>query len=97
MGAGGATYGANSVNHQVPRLTAVLRALSTEHGKQFDQDAAFIQRQQLLEQRLQQQQAGGGSAGKAGLASAVPAASRLGRSRLAQQLLGDWAAGGAQL
>lgn len=73
-------------------MTAVLRALSTEHGKQFDQDAAFIQRQQLLEQRLQQQQAGGGSAGKAGLASAVPAASRLGRSRLAQQLLGDWAA-----
>jgi hypothetical protein len=68
---------------QVPRLTAVLRALTTEHGKAFDADAAYIQRQQLLRRRLQAQPGQGAQAGAAGL----------GKSRLAQQLLGDWAAG----
>jgi hypothetical protein len=82
-----------SVTHtlQVPRLTAVLRALTTEHGKQFDPDAAFIQRQQQLERRLQQQQQ---SENQAVLGS-QPQGSSLGRSRLAQQLLGDWATGAA--
>jgi hypothetical protein len=68
----------------------VLRALTTEHGKQFDPDAAFIQRQQLLERRLKQQQQQSGS--KAVLGS-QPQGSGLGKSRLAQQLLGDWATG----
>jgi hypothetical protein len=76
---------------QVPRLTAVLRALTTEHGKQFDPDAAFIQRQQLLDRRLQQQQQSGNKA----VLGSQPQGTGLGRSRLAQQLLGDWATGAA--
>lgn len=70
---------------QVPRLTSVLRALATDHGAKFDADAAFIARQKALEQR--QQSAGGASAAAGGGSSA-------GRSKLAQQLLGDWSKGG---
>jgi hypothetical protein len=65
----------------------VLRALTTDHGKQFDPDAAFIQRQQLLEKRLQQQPGQGPGQGQAGQGAS------LGRSALAQQLLGSWATG----
>ena len=65
---------------QVPRLTAVLRALATDHGAVFDADAAFIQRQKVLKQRQQEQSKVGSSA----------AGQHAGRSQLAQQLLGDW-------
>jgi hypothetical protein len=69
---------------QVPRLTAVLRALATDHGARFDADAAFIQRQKALQQRqqLQLQQGRGGSTG-----------GTAGQSQLAQKLIGDWSKG----
>jgi len=67
---------------QVPRLTAVLRALATDHGAAFDADAAFIQRQKALEQRQQHQQLSRDSG--------TAASKHAGRSQLAQQLLGDW-------
>ena len=45
MGAGGALF---SNGAQVPRLPAVLRSLGTDHGDDFDPDAALLRRQELL-------------------------------------------------
>jgi hypothetical protein len=68
---------------QVPRLTAVLRGLSKDPASSFDPDAAFIQRQKTVAARQQlQQQSGGAAGGQQGV-----------RSKLAQQLIGDWRKG----
>ena len=48
MGAGAALFGSNGLA-QVPRLTAVLRSLGTDHGDDFDPDAALLRRQQQLQ------------------------------------------------
>lgn len=70
---------------QVPRLTAVLRGLAHDPTSSFDPDAAFIERQKALAARQQQQQQQQSSGSNA--------AGGQQRSRLAQQLLGDWSKG----
>lgn len=83
---------------QVPRLTAVLRALAPNSAAApFDADAAFIPRQQLLQKRMQQQNGSQQQQQQLGSRSLVPPgfskADNLGKSALAQMLLGNWATG----
>lgn len=76
----------------MPRLTAVLRALTTEQAAPFDPDQAYVARQQALQQRSRQQQQQPGSNG--GL---LPPATALGQDSLAQQIIGQWSKGGCSL
>lgn len=71
----------------MPRLTAVLRGLAHDPASSFDPDAAFIERQKALAARQQQQQQQSGSSDGGGAAGGQQ------RSKLAQQLLGDWSKG----
>jgi hypothetical protein len=71
---------------QVPRLTAVLRALTDPHGAAFDPEAQYIARSLLLEARRKEAAEAERAAGCVGSPGGP-------RSRLAQELLGPWERG----